>query len=348
MRTFRCLFEIPHTSFAIDNPYAHAPARWEITLEQPDGSPPAEVAIEDRKEIVDGSPLHRGFSARVDLHSADLDSAFRAAEAHLQMLLSIATLQCNATVGDALPLLIYETTAGADRTEFLQFDYLQGDLLLRKRALVHDEFNRLMGASLQVNNDRVARAIRWYRKGLMEDDGFDRFTSYWIGLENINKPLIAQLGERSEYGTCRSCGAPYELPTSKGIRALFEQHSANGQADFKRCRDLRVDVVHGSGALGSAVTQVAECAELCRIMLRTGIFVLLGLPAQDAKVEAQPIYNVKLPHLEYRGAFAIAPAQLPDAPFLQTKAVAAQVRDEGERRTISFTVNTASTVPAPV
>ncbi len=311
MRRFCFLFDVPDCSFSIHKPYSKERGEFEVLIPSSDGFN-SEIVIRDQKEeSTDGTVFHRGLKAKIDISGDNVGSASEQAKDQLQAILSMATFQSNATVKDIYLKLGYEITPDSETTEFLQVEYWNGDLLKKKRSLDMQRLPILVEKIFQNQEERVSRAGRWYRKGLMEEDPFDRFSSFWIGLESINKPLMILLGEEPEIRNCSSCNAPYEAPTVKGVRAIFKTYSNNGLEDFRFCRGLRVRLQHGAENLSLALQQVEKGSELCRKMLRIGIYLLLGLTkVEDFSEDQVPIYNVYYPRVEYRGHFNISPSEL--------------------------------------
>lgn len=348
MRRFCFLFDIPDCSFSIHKPYSKERGEFEVLIPSSGGFT-SKIIIRDQKELIDGAIFHRGLKAKIDISGDNIESASEQVKDQLQAILSMATFQSNATVKDIYLELGYEITPDSETTEFLQVEYWKGDLLKKKRSLDIQILSVLIKKISQNQEKRISRAGRWYRKGLMEEDPFDRFSSFWVGLENLNKPLMTLLGEEPETRNCSSCSTPYEVPIAKGIRAIFKKYSNNGLEDFKLCRNLRVDLQHGTGDLSLALKQVGESAELCRKMLRIGIYLLLGLTkVEDFSEDQAPIYNIYYPRVEYRGHFKISPSELKQPPLLTITSRDIEVGGTDDERTVSLTDAIDSNVPAAV
>ena len=348
MRRFRFLFNVPDCSFSIQKPYSKEIGKFELSILEPDGST-SKIILRDHKETTEKVIFHRGIKATIDITRDSIESASEQAKDQLQAVLSMATFQSNATVKEIYLELGYEITPNSEKTEFLQVEYWQGNLFKKKRSLDMQRLQVLVEKTFEKQEKRIWRAGRWYRKALMEEDPFDRFSSFWIGLENLNKPLMILLGEEPETRNCRSCNTPYEVPFAKGIRAIFKKYSNNGLEDFKLCRNLRVDLQHGTGDLSLALKKVGESAELSRKMLRIGIYLLLGLPREEDFSEDQaPICNIYFPRLEYRGHFKVSPSELKQPPLLTITSTDLKVEGSEEERKVSITDTIDSDIPATV
>ncbi|NLN49102.1 MAG: hypothetical protein GX154_08515 [Clostridiales bacterium] len=344
MRSFRCLFDITESSFSIADPIKDEIGNLEINLKKVDGL--NMITLIDRKDTEEGVPIHRGLKAIVDISADSMDKAINMARQRVDGILTMLTVVTNATVGEAQLQLGYETSNNATSTEYIQVEYLCSDHFKRKRVFDNDKFKNLVEKILKNSNKRISRAIRWYRKGLIETDPLDRFMSYWLGLENLDKTLGEMLGENIEKRNCVSCGEPYEVPSAKGVRSLFEKHSINGVKDFKRCRNLRVDLQHGAGDLETAMFQVSECSELCRIILLKGIYLALSLDVKEVQEGPEPIYNIHQPRIEFRGQYKIPPKDLPTIPLILIKNENIKATIVDGKRVFSFVDNIDSNINA--
>lgn len=346
MRTFRFSYMITGGAVSLASPYTDVVGSVVYTF-------PAEIAgeihnavvhISDRKILEQGVIVHQGFDAEVEIFGNDLTEARESAHYRLQLVLSMLVLQTNATVGHTELLWGQETTIGASTTEYLQIERMEGALYRRHVAFDHEKLQPLIEAILNVNTSRLNRATRWYRKGLSEEDALERFSCYWLGLECLNKLLIDLLGEIPDLRNCPECGAVYEAPTVKGVRSLFVQHSPNGLEDFKACRNLRVDIQHGGGNLAEIIKRCDVCAEMCRVLLRTGICLLLGSKFQGLALGPEPTYNVFSPWVEFHVVFHTSPTNLPLPPLLSVKNIGTDVSDE-EGRTTKPRFQISSSIP---
>lgn len=334
MKTFRCLFNITESSFSIADPYKNDIGQLEINLNEANGL--SILRIIDHKDAIDGVPIHRGLRVTVDIIAESLDKAVEMARARVDGFMAMLTVVTNATVGEVLLKLGFETTEGATSTEYIQIEYLYNDLFKRKRAFDNNKLNNFGEKLLKVNDNRIFRTVRWYRKGLIEADPLDRFMSFWLGLENLNKKLAKLLGENTETRNCASCGLQYEVHTAKGIRSLFNKYSKNGLSDFNLCRKLRVDIQHGAGNLETAMSRADECSELCRLALLKGIYLVLDLDLKELEDGLVPIYNIQQPRIEFRGYYKIAPKDLPAVPLILINSQEIKVSVVDGKRTISL------------
>lgn len=343
MKSFKLFFDVCDSSFSIAEPYMKEIGELEINLIE--SNKLILIKLVDNKDIQEGLAIHRGLRAIVNIQAESMNEATEMARVRVEGFLTMLTFITNATVGEVELYLGYETTEDVTSTEYIQIEYLKSDLFKRKRMVDHTIFQQLGEKLLRNNNKRISRAVRWYRKGLIEVDPLDRFMSYWIGLENLNNILMEKLGHNTEVRLCSSCGAPYKVPTAKGIRSLFEKYSPNGLKDFKICRDLRVDLQHGSGDLESVMNDVNECLEICRFALLKAIYISIDFSSFEIDNCQKPIYNIYQPRVEFRGHYHISPKDLTRAPILLINTQNFMVSYVDGKRTISFTDNIDSNIP---
>jgi hypothetical protein len=342
VRQFHFFFDTPGSSFSIGKPYAENESELAITTGTEDMRE-ARVVFRDKRRTLFGVQVHTGLTAQVVVDGPDLDTALREATGLVQAQLSLAALQSDATVGQPLLLGGHETTPGAETTEFIQIERPEPELMAvgrRTRELDLARLERLSNALYGITDPelaaRIGRAIRWYRKGLSEEDQFDQFTNYWLGLEALNVPLRTLLKVGPEYEKCKVCGDERLKSQGDGVRALFLEHAPRQMVDWKECRGFRVQLLHGIGSLAELDAKVPAQSNLCRVLLRIGIYLLLGYTAVEAVSEDLPVYNVHTPYTEYRGFYHISPSDLTETPWLTISTEVASIEGTDETRRAHF------------
>lgn len=334
LRRFLVVFEIPHSFYSIDRPYGEGIGRFEVSFT--DTPEPVIVALTDMRQEIGGAPIHVGIVADVQVSGMGIQEAIQLATQRLEAVLQIGALQSNAAVGVPRLRLAIERTAGATTTEMVQVEERYDDVFTKKRGLDHPASERIGQAFDKRGTPRLFRALHWYRKGLDEEDPIDQFTSFWVGLEALNKPLMDLLGEDVEKRPCGACGVEYEVPTNKGIRVLFRDHSPDGLEDFKLCRNLRVDIQHSTSDLAAVFQQAPLAAETSRRMLRVAIYLLLGLPASEGVQTPSTIYNNQGLRAQYQVRYTTAPDTFEAPPVLDTSETIISVTQDDERRRVSW------------
>lgn len=334
LRRFLVVFEVPNSLYSMERPYSEKIGRFSAVFT--DTPEPVIVSLTDMREEIGGAPTHVGIGADVEVSGMDIQEAIQLAIIRLEAVLQLAALQSNAAVGVPRLRLAIERTAGAATTEMIQVEERYDEVFTKKRGLDLPTVENIGRHFHVYGNARIARALHWYRKGLNEEDPIDQFTGFWVGLEALNGPLMALLGEDAEKRPCASCGVEYEVPTSKGIRTLFRDHSPNGLEDFKLCRNLRVDIQHSTSDLAAVFQQAPQAAETARRMLRTAIYLLLGLSASEGLQSPSTIYNNQGLRAEYQVLFMTPPDGFQTPPILDTGETTIAVAQDGERRTVTW------------
>lgn len=97
----------------------------------------------------------------------------------------------------------------------------------------------------------ISRAFRWYRKGLIEQELFDRYINFWTGLECIKKELDLKYceGKSQLIRECPKCGYKYKIPSSEGIKYLLREKLNYPEEIWKELRETRTAIIHGYGQL---------------------------------------------------------------------------------------------------
>lgn len=346
MKSYKFIYLAVHSSITVAASFGNEMGEYEIVI--PDGDNETIILFTDHKEVFGGTMHHMGLKIIVSINAKDINEGAKKAQVMANGFIGILSLIVNATISEPILHLGYETTETATNTEFVQILYADGELFKQKRQIDPSLFESFLPLIMSNNNSRIARAIRWYRKGLNEVDSLDRFIHYWLGLECLNKLLEKTLGGTPEIRNCKKCGNPYEVSTSIGIKSLFIKYRKNGDSDFKKCRDLRVDLLHGHGDLASFAEVIDEYTEICRRILLQGLFLLLKVDQTIIDMHPEPIYNLRMPYIEYRGFFEISPKDLPEVPYLIIDINSTEVKILEGKRVISVPNKIDTNIPESV
>jgi hypothetical protein len=157
-----------------------------------------------------------------------------------------------------------------------------------ERALI-DVYGKLVEEKMPYS-DRIGRAIAFYTKGLHEIHPLERFTSFWLGLETLNEPLRSALSASDVVVSCE-CGRKRKVSALTGVRELFRKELPDGEAAFKKARDIRVALMHSTKPLSPLLPEVGRQSDISQEILRKAIFRFLDVPYQGDIVRA-PISNL--------------------------------------------------------
>jgi hypothetical protein len=257
------------------------------------------ITVRALAEEIAGVSLQVGLEFRVQVYATTLDEAIGKAGPLADAIASFITLVTGVGTPIVKPMLCFETTESKREREMLQFF---DDVPIRnpsKRTVspgqlmdTVDRHYKLESESIEAA-ERVARAIRWYRYGTGIADLFDRFNSYWIGLEALNKPLQEKLGISDDQTTCPKCKNKWvSTPTVSGIREFAGRFFSTDPSLYRRMHGLRNDVMHSKRRFDSLVGEINEITPKAGNVLLAAIYYLYGVP--------QP-WN--LPDVTYTNAF---------------------------------------------
>jgi hypothetical protein len=126
----------------------------------------------------------------------------------------------------------------------------------------------------------MERAIRWYRKGIMEYDAFTKHTCLWVGLEIIN-PIIKDkyLEDITTHPLhyYNNEQKPDELISLAGVKFLLLERCHYSYDEWKSIKDTRDLIIHGSEPLEALKNRVAEHLPKLERALQIGIFESMDL-----------------------------------------------------------------------
>ena len=281
----------------------------------------------------------------IDLFANNMEDGLVEANILANFIVRIISVFTHSTVSKPIIKVGYDITTDSKETEFVQYLQLYGEMFKQKRGLDFNLFEKMLQSLLDINDKNISRAIRWYNNGLNEADSIDRFMYYWLGLESINNLLAERLGAKSEIRKCEKCGNEYEIPTAKGIRSAFEEFSEAGIADFKKCRKIRVQLQHGHGDIEKIIEVAADYSEICRKVLLYGLFLLLKIDKHSLKMLGEPLYNLNMPLLEFKGVFGIEPQNLDKMPMLTINLDDLEIDNKNNKRAISFRKTIDTNIP---
>lgn len=344
LRRYKYIFSINHSSVSVAEPFNGETGKYEISI--PEGTYETIITFADYKEFNKDTANHLGLVVTVELYADDIDRGCVQAQIRANYISVILSFITNATISEPLIVLGYEISDTAENTDFIQYYYMNGEELKQKRIMNQSLFDNLGILIMKNGSKRISRAIRWYRMGLHEKDPIDRFMYFWIGLECLNTLLIEELKVSPETDTCKSCGSTYIKPnTTIGIKALFLNYYKEKSFGFNKCIRLRNELLHGYGDLEDAIGVADKCAESSRKMLLKGIFLLLKLGQDISEIYPEPLYNLQMPHIEYRGLYEIAPKDLMKDPFLLIEIRSFEMKYINNQKSISMASRIDANIP---
>lgn len=158
--------------------------------------------------------------------------------------------------------------------------------------------------------NRIYRAIRWFRKGIIADDPIDQFIFFWHGLETLNSPLAESFGcERSIKKEiereCKVCGEKYKdtITTKGGIEALYDDIGVE-ETTRKKINEIRNAVSHGFENLQEIYAIVLELLPNIAEILHRGIEKVLNMSFEEQLYDnLKRVAPIKIGDLIYHEVF---------------------------------------------
>lgn len=253
-----------------------------LTFERPDGKK-NEIVIKNLIERDEaGTDIPIGLLFRVKQYAESLDDAVKEAASLADGVVSFMTLATGVGIPVVREGLAYDITPNIEDREFIQFFH---DLPLKspsRRELPPKFFLELMNKIIknpdQKTVERMRRAVRWYRMGVLATDVFDKFNCFWIGLECLNPLLQRSFKVSDDPIHCPNCGHEWvATPTTSGIRKFILTAFSAEKRLYRRMKDLRISVMHGREELIKFISEARELSPLTELALVKAILYLLEI-----------------------------------------------------------------------
>ncbi len=193
-----------------------------------------------------------GWMIEVKLKGENIDNAVIQASEMSEFFLSAFCFETGCEIYRSNIVLAYEITEAVENRVFRQ--YFRNLIFPSSTQITFSSFSKHSERiwSLKTEyKDRIYRAIRWFRKGIIGDDPFDQFLFFWHGLEALNSPLAEHFGreksiEKEIERQCKVCGQKNldTITANGGIEALFDDNEINDTIRSK-IKKMRNGISHG-------------------------------------------------------------------------------------------------------
>ncbi len=250
----------------------------ELSFQEPDG--PKKVIITKIEEEVAGTMIPTGLRFRVLLSAESIKKAIELAKGLTDGVVSFMTLITGRGMEIPREDIAYELTENTQERDFLQVFY---DVPMKEPSRRQADIQLLTDLiDKQLRLDRpllehIARAVRWYRLGVMVTDVFDQFNCFWIGLEALNLLLQQKLAVEDDPIACPECKHKWKsTPTVSGIRAFVQDEMKESRDFYRSMRQLRIDIMHSTKELRSLQQSASIYAPRTGEVLFRAVCFLLG------------------------------------------------------------------------
>ncbi len=263
--------------------------------------------IEDSRDKM-VSEISHGWMIEVKPYAQNIDEATARAVEVSEFFLSAFCLETGCPVYRANIALAYEITERVTRRIFRQY-FRSLPLSSVPFQVPFSPFSEhaetIWGLDREYKN-RIHRAIRWFRKGIIGDDPLDQFLCFWHGLESLNSPLAKKFGcekatKKSIQRKCPHCRKKYSdtITVRGGIEALFNDVGISKEAR-KRINDAQNGIEHGFADLPKLHAVTLGLLPTMAKILHCGITKVLDISFSQSLAEAlRMVAPVKLGDLAY-------------------------------------------------
>lgn len=252
---------------------------FDFTFNEFDGA--KRVIIMRLEEKINNQLVQTGLLFRVYIQAENVNHARDRAKGFVDGVIGLLTFATNVGLSIPKEILAYELTPNTEEREFLQIFHDPANITVSRRMINHDFFIRFTDRIYkqgEATYHNIARALRWYRMGILTFDIFDKFTCFWIGLEALNPLLQEKLGasHESKKVKCAKCGNEWVVsnPTVSGIKCFVNDKMQNPPL-YKSFHELRVKLLHSTCELGKIGQEINELTpKLAETLFRAVCFVL--------------------------------------------------------------------------
>jgi hypothetical protein len=288
---------------------------------------------------------------RVDVSAASIKQALDRAAAASAHLADALTFVHATDVPDPEPVIAIGAEYGSGEREFAQFIRNLPLTALPRRFFKDQPFqafySKLGALPDGPFRDRIARALRLFRRSLSDPDPIDVFEDTWGALETVNHLIKNKYNLQTTFPgrPCKKCGEPTQVTgSSVGIKHALSLAGATG---WKEANGLRNDISHAIESHDSIVQRIPVVLPELQRALTAAILDLLEITElsfadfirlpMNPKVPAQAFFAATL-----RGWPAPAIIKAEHLPFVQVTVTERSRTGEFNspgKKTVTFDLN---------
>lgn len=234
-----------------------------------------------------------GWMIEVKLDAENIDEAIDRALELSEFFLSAFCLETGTEIYPSNRILAYDITEVVEKRVFRQY-FRNLPYSSSPTQVTFSSFNeqayRIFTLESEYRN-RIYRAIRWFRKGILGNDPIDQFIFFWHGLETLNSPLAKFFGceksiEKEIEIKCPVCGEKYKntITTKGGIEALYDDIGIE-VTTRKKINEVRNAISHGFENLSEIYAIALELLPSMAEISHHGIAKVLDMSFDDSLYE---------------------------------------------------------------
>jgi len=219
-----------------------------------------------------GKEFSKRLSIIAEIDADDILSAVGKCMYFSEQILDKIAMEVGMPVDELKVLIAFEVVKNGEVVELVKFDYDAIDKIGSK-ALNLTRFDSIIRSS---TNDRINRAMHWYRKALNETDILDIFSYLWICLETLNPLFKDKYPDAYEISKCEKCNYEKRNVYTAPLKMFFKDILDNVQL-YSTARKIRQGIVHGFEDIGNIQKNVIEIIDDLGTACRKAIIYLLGM-----------------------------------------------------------------------
>ena len=235
-----------------------------------------------------GITTSNGLGIYIYLNADDLDDAVRMAKDISEVLLSTLSFSSLSECPPANWRRAYEATPGLTIRRYRQFfSYRVPGTMQQIGSRIYSEVFRSIDP---LPDERILRAMTWFRKALSQDNSYDELIHYWSVLENLDGLLGTALLPLPKGFTNTNRGRFAEPKIGKGMIRFFVRVLHYKPDQYWRLKNTRNDIVHGLVPLSRGLTKkVHRQLPILRRSSVAALCYILGINAMIERAIARQI-----------------------------------------------------------
>jgi len=268
-----------------------------------------------------GIKTSNGLGIHIYLDADDLDDAVRVAKDICEVLLSTLSFASLSECPPANWRRAYEAAPGLTARRYRQyFNYHVPGTMQQINTHIYSDVFRTIDP---LPDERILRALTWFRKALSQDNAYDELVHYWSVLETLDGLLQASLAELPLGFTNTNRGRFKEPSSGKGMIRFFVRRLHYKPDQYWRLKNTRNDIVHGLVPLSRALTKkIWKQLPVLRQSCIAALGYVLGIRPQAEKAISEQILARGEPfsgHMEVDIDFPVIPplAQIGKQPWIE-------------------------------
>lgn len=220
--------------------------------------------------------IGREFSKRLsivaEVEADDILSAVSKCNYFSEQILDKIALEVGMPVEEFKIDKAFQLAGETEDIELVKFDY---DIIDKIGSKVLNPA-RLQSIEKSSSNDRIIRAMHWYRKALNETDLLDIFSYLWISLETLNSLLKEKYPDAYIISKCANCDVETRRVDTAPLKMFFQEVLDNVEL-YSKARKIRQSIFHGFKDIGVIQEQLIEIIDDLEVACRKAIFYLLDI-----------------------------------------------------------------------